>query len=182
MTTSDTLLDALRTPGQPEAWSRFVRLYSPLITTWIHRKGLQEADTADLVQDVFRVLVVKLPEFEYDRGRGFRKWLMAIAFNTWRNHCRQWTRREKPMEADLGEWVDTEAEAEEYRKELVARGLELIRPEFREETWKAFQLHGIEGRPAAEVAAELGKTEGAIYAAKARIVGRLRGYLGGLLE
>src|SRR5207247_788531 len=32
-------------------------------------------DAADLVQEVFKVLVRKLPEFTYDRDRTFRGWL-----------------------------------------------------------------------------------------------------------
>ena len=64
-TTSATLLEQLRHPSQPDAWERFVSLYTPLIFYWALRKGLQGHDAADLVQDVFLVLVRRLPSFYY---------------------------------------------------------------------------------------------------------------------
>lgn len=51
-TTSLTLLERLRSPSDQEAWSRFARLYTPLLYYWCRRAGLQEQDSADLVQDV----------------------------------------------------------------------------------------------------------------------------------
>ena len=41
-------------------------------TTGVRRAGLQDADAADLVQDVVVVLFQKLPEFTYDPLRSFR--------------------------------------------------------------------------------------------------------------
>jgi len=51
--------------------------------------GLQESDAADLVQDVFTLLVQKLPEFHYDRGRSFRNWLLTVMTNKWRDRIRR---------------------------------------------------------------------------------------------
>src|SRR5690348_6167769 len=80
-TTSLTLLERLRTPDDPEAWSRFARLYTPLLYYWCRRTGLQEHDAADLVQDVFVTLVGKLPEFQYDPQKSFRNWLRVLTLN-----------------------------------------------------------------------------------------------------
>src|SRR5687768_3792442 len=46
-TTSLTLLERLRQPGDQEAWTRFVQLYTPLLYHWARRAGLQEQDAAD---------------------------------------------------------------------------------------------------------------------------------------
>src|SRR5262249_50774343 len=70
-TTSASLLNRLRPPGEEDAWTRFVKLYTPLLYTWAHRLNLQDQDAADLVQDVFATLVQKLPEFRYDRQNSF---------------------------------------------------------------------------------------------------------------
>ncbi len=70
----------------------------------------------------------------------------------------------------------------EYRELLVARALELMQDEFQPATWKACWEVVVAGRPAAEVAAELGLTIGAVYAAKSRVLRRLRRELDGLLE
>ena len=88
-TTSISLLERLRRPGEEEAWARLVELYTPLLYYWANRTGLSETDAADLVQDVFVVLVAKLPEFLYDRGKGFRAWLRTILFNKWRDRLRR---------------------------------------------------------------------------------------------
>ncbi len=62
-TTPVSLLEQLRQPTAARAWPRFVELYAPLLYDWARRLGLQDADAADLVQDVFAILLRKLPEF-----------------------------------------------------------------------------------------------------------------------
>ena len=49
-----------------------------------------------------------------------------------------------------------------------------IRDEFQPATWDAFWRTAVEGQDAAEVARELQKNTGAIYAAKSRVMRRLR--------
>ncbi len=74
-TTSVSLLQRLRQPAESEAWQRFVGLYTPLLFAWVRRLGLDENDAADIVQDIFVVLLRKLPEFRYDQNQSFRAWL-----------------------------------------------------------------------------------------------------------
>jgi RNA polymerase sigma-70 factor (ECF subfamily) len=187
MDTSSTLLERLRRPGQQEAWARFVQLYTPLLFYWACRAGLQQADAADLVQDVFTVLVEKLPEFDYDRQKSFRGWLRTILLNRWRNRRRQHSAQ--PLQSDdvppaEGAGPDDMADLEEadYRRQLVGRALELIRADFQPATWKAFWECQVAGRPAAEVAAELNMKPGAVRAARFRVLCRLRQEVDGLLE
>jgi RNA polymerase sigma-70 factor (ECF subfamily) len=186
-TTSISLLQRLRDPGQPDAWARFAELYTPLLFYWARKAGLQEADAADLVQDVFATLVRKLPEFRYDQGKSFRSWLRAVALNKWRDRQRQKARL--PAGADNGELDEAAVPdglesfwEEEHRHFLLRRALELMQAEFRPSTWKACWEHVFEGRPVAEVAAELGLTENAVYVAKFRVLRHLRQELEGLLD
>src|SRR4051794_7365710 len=72
--TPASLLEQVRRGGDQQAWERFVRLYPPLLYSWARRVGLQEPDAADLVQDVFALLVQNLPQFAYDRHKSFRAW------------------------------------------------------------------------------------------------------------
>jgi RNA polymerase sigma-70 factor, ECF subfamily len=185
-TTSLTLLDSLRQTGAQEAWDRFVRLYTPLLYFWARRLGLQQSDAEDLVQDIFALLLRKLPEFRYQPGGSFRNWLRVVAMNKWRERCR---RNAATPRADNGALDQVPApdemeafEEAEYRKQLVHRALELIRPEFSEATWQAFQQHVMAGRDAQDVAAELGLRIGSVYAAKSRVLTRLRRELQGLIE
>src|SRR5262245_38220683 len=83
--TSVSLLERLREPFDPAAWSRFVALYTPLIYAWACRARLQEQDAQDLVQDVFITLLRVLPKFTYDPEQSFRRWLRTVTMNAWRN-------------------------------------------------------------------------------------------------
>src|SRR5262245_4007027 len=79
--TASTLLRKVR--GQtPGAWERLFDLYSPLVYHWARQAGLQEADAADVVQEVFRSVVLHLPGFRRERpGDSFRGWLWTITQN-----------------------------------------------------------------------------------------------------
>ena len=56
-----------------------------------------------------------------------------------------------------------------------------MQTEFRPTTWKACWEHVVAGRPAAEVAAELGVSVNAVYLAKSHVLSRLRQEMAGLL-
>jgi RNA polymerase sigma-70 factor (ECF subfamily) len=187
MKTPVTLLERLRRPGEQEAWRRFAALYTPLIYYWARRAGLQQSDAADLAQDVFLHLLEKLPHFSYDPSRRFRAWLHTVTLNRLRDRARR--RGERTIafgEEGLDQVVVDEGtdalNEREYQSFLIKRALEVMRTDFQETTWKACWLHAVEGRPAAKVAAELGLTEGAVYAARFRVLARLREELRGLME
>jgi RNA polymerase sigma-70 factor (ECF subfamily) len=73
-------------------------------------------------------------------------------------------------------------EEAEYRQHLARRALELMQAEFPPATWKACWEVVVAGRPAAEVAAELAISIDSVYAAKSRVLRRLRQELAGLLD
>jgi RNA polymerase sigma-70 factor (ECF subfamily) len=138
-----SLLERLGRPNDQAAWERFVQLYTPLLCHWARRLGLQGPEAADLVQDVFTLLVQKLPEFRYDPGKRFRAWLWTVTLN----RCRERQRRQPApvlstdRDALARVAAPDEAEAaveEEYRRYLTRRALELMQAEFQPATWKAF--------------------------------------------
>ncbi len=182
-----SLLERLRRPDDPAAWTRFVELYTPLLDAWARCTGLPPEDTAELVQDVFVVLVRRLPEFVYEPGKSFRAWLRTVTVNKWREMLRR--RQGQPVTAD-GADLDAlpappEAEAfweAEYRRYLIGRVLAVIQRDFEPAVWKACWECVANGRPAPEVAVELGMTPGAVRVAKCRVLGRLRKELAGIIE
>jgi RNA polymerase sigma-70 factor, ECF subfamily len=182
--TSASLLERLRRPDDQPAWSRFVDIYTPLLFHWARRVGLQEPDAADLIQDVFQVLVRKLPEFTYDKGRSFRGWLRTVLLNQWRTGLRR--RAEQPLDENESRLAGPDGADvfmdKEHRDYLIGRAMQVMRTDFQPATWQACWEHVGRGRPASEVAAELGLTVKAVYLAKARVLRRLREELEGLWD
>jgi RNA polymerase sigma-70 factor (ECF subfamily) len=182
--TPSSLLERLGQPFEPEAWARFVALYTPVIFAWGRSVGLQEQDAADLAQDVFVTLLAVLPTFTYDHQQSFRKWLRTVTINKWRKGRRrpqQASAQGLPEPATLDPDLEECWEAE-YQQHLVSQALRLMRTDFEETTWRACWETAALGRPAADVAAELALSVGAVYAAKFRVLSRLRRELEGLLE
>ena len=58
--TRASLLVRLRDAGDQEAWRQFVGLYGPLIYRYGRRHRLQDADAADLTQEVLRAVSVSV--------------------------------------------------------------------------------------------------------------------------
>jgi RNA polymerase sigma-70 factor, ECF subfamily len=187
LTTPPSLLERLREAPERDTWEKFVEMYTPLLFAWTRRLGLSEHDAADLVQDLFTVLVEKLPHFQLDKTKSFRAWLKTILLNRWRNRQRQQaaenvTRGDSVLKDLAGPVAVPEFEEAEYRRYLVRRALELMQAEFQPVTWKACWEYVVLDRSATEVAAALNISVNAVYLAKSRVLRRLREELDGLLE
>jgi RNA polymerase sigma-70 factor (ECF subfamily) len=183
--TSLSLLERVR-QNDPEAWRRFVRLYGGMVYGWARRWQLQEADAADVMQDVFQSVYRSLPQYRPDGNGSFHGWLWTIALNKTRDLIR--TRRRHP-ETPGGEALqnrlfavpdpvedDLFPEATGPHVNLLIRAAELIRDEFDAKSWTCFERMVIEGVPAADVAGELGMTVGAVRQAKYRVLRYLRAF------
>lgn len=188
-TTSLSLLERLRRPEQESAWVRFVDLYSPLLFYWGKQMGQHDQDAADFVQDVFTHLVTRLPRFEYNNDGSFRAWLRTVAMNVLKSRLRR--RRlsdgRAPL-ASIDELADEQKTADEkfweqeYQQHVLREALRIAQSDFASRTWQACWRVIGEGRSAPEVARELGMTVGAVYAARIRVLTRLREELRGMLE
>jgi RNA polymerase sigma-70 factor (ECF subfamily) len=184
--TSSSLIDRVKA-DEVGAWDRLVSLYAPLLYHWCRRWKLQEEDLADVFQEVFKTLILHIGEFRREKkGDTFRGWLRTITRNKVLDHFRKHSReveggseanwRFSQLAAPEEPGTDPEEAAELQR--LFHRGLELIRPEFEERTWKAFWRTAVDGRPPQDVASELSMSAGAIRVAKSRVLQRLREELG----
>ncbi|MCI0700216.1 MAG: sigma-70 family RNA polymerase sigma factor [Planctomycetia bacterium] len=184
--TSLTLLDRLRLPHQPDAWERFVKLYTPLLRDWARRQGFQEADAEDLTQEVLVKLTNELPHYNRKDGQTFRGWLFRVTANQCIDFRRRRATRKLPGADGLSGVGDDSPLSEfvegDYRRALVHRGLEMIRSEFTDRTMSAFEQVMIQGRSVPEVAASLGLTENAVFLARHRVLTRLRQEIEGFLE
>src|SRR5436305_9632417 len=80
--TRASLLVRLRDRRDAAAWSEFVDLYGPPVYGYARKQGLQDADAADLTQDVLTAVAGAIGRLEYDPQRGaFRNWLFTVVRN-----------------------------------------------------------------------------------------------------
>src|SRR5436305_15246010 len=81
-TTRPSLLVRLRDARDRAAWSQFVELYAPPVYGFARKQGLQDADAADLTQEVLRAVSAAVGRLEYDARLGsFRGWLFTVVRN-----------------------------------------------------------------------------------------------------
>lgn len=182
--TRASLLVQIRDGANHGAWQEFMKLYGPMVYGFARKRGLQDADAADLMQDVMRSVSAAIGRLEYDRSQGtFRGWLFTITRNKVFNFLS--ARRIRPQGSGdtstnrlLAAQPDASDGAEvwelEYQRRLAALAMERIKHEFQEQTWQAFWLTAIEGVPAGDAAKQLGNSTGAVYVAKSRVLARLK--------
>ncbi len=190
MDTSASLLQRVRQHGDDAGWRRLVELYTPLIRGWLSRHIRQPDDVNDLVQQVFTVVVGKLPVFVHNgRPGAFRHWLRSITVN----HLRAfWHARRLPMappewDAVLDQLEDpASALSRQWDREhdghVAHKLLEYVEPEFKPATWCAFCRLVLDDEKPETVAAELGRSVNAVLIAKLRVLRRLREEACGLLD
>lgn len=182
--TRASLLVQLRDGTNQVAWREFMSLYSPVVYGFARRRGLQDADAADLMQDVMRSVSSAIGRLDYNRDQGtFRGWLFTITRNKVFSFLS--ARRTRPQasgDTATNRLLDTHPDASdgsevweaEYQRRLAALAMERVKGEFQDKTWRAFWLTAVEGQSAADVAGQIGLSAGAIYVARSRVLARLR--------
>ena len=78
--TRETLLMRIRNLGDADAWRQFLEIYQPVIQGYLRRRGLRDADAADVAQETLGAVAKNIERFKYDPSKGhFRGWLLTIA-------------------------------------------------------------------------------------------------------
>ncbi|MFL5240691.1 MAG: RNA polymerase sigma factor [Gemmataceae bacterium] len=180
--TQASLLVRLRDAQDSEAWRQFVSLYAPLVYRYARRHSLQDADAADVTQEVLRAVNDSLGKFNYDPGRGsFHAWLFTLAHHKLCDFLTRQKRQVLPagdtaMQDLLQELPAPEEDVwhQEYEKRLFVWAAEQAQGEFKEATWQAFWRTAVEGLAAGKVAEQLGISVGAVYIAKSRVQARIK--------
>jgi len=175
----------VRDASDHDAWNRFARLYGPLVYRFGRRHGLQDADAADLAQDVLLSAAVAMVRFEYDPQRGrFRSWLFTVARHALSRMFARRARtpntagdRETPLTPaalckDMNELE--QCWERDYRRQLFEWAVEQVQPQFQPATWEAFTLTAVQNVEPATVADRLGVSVGAVYIARSRVTDRIR--------
>mgnify|MGYP001273967710 CR=1 FL=1 len=185
--TSSSLIVAAKAQ-EPEAWDRLARLYVPMVYGWARSFALQQADAADVVQEVFASVRTGLARFEHRKPEDrFRAWLYTITRNQVRLQVR---RRDRAAQVAGGteahqamqQIPDSLAEysasySGDGEAPFLRRAMEIICAEFEPNVWSAFLAFTLHDRTAADVGDELGMSAEAIRQAKCRVLRRLKEFL-----
>jgi len=182
--TRESLLLQVRSPANREAWDEFALLYRPVIYRLARRRGMQDADAQDLAQQVLMAVASSIGRWEkLGETVRFRHWLRRVARNAIVNALVR-----KPHDQGSGGTsiqellleqpeIDPNFESEislEYRRELYLRAARFVRGDIEPDTWRAFEMTVVENRAIDEAAVALDKSVGTIYAARSRVMRRLR--------
>ena len=169
----------------PKAWRRMVDLHGPVVYGWARRAGLPSMAAGKVVQDVFRIVAVRVEEF---RGEGehesFRAWVWTISRNRIKNDLQKQAEQdgdaagleatEAAYDSNLADLDITTPQPPPPDAALLHRVLGAIRPDFEDLTWDAFWNMAVIGRSSSDVADAMGMTKGAARDAKYAILRRLR--------
>jgi RNA polymerase sigma-70 factor (ECF subfamily) len=183
--TSTSLLAGLRDPSNDAAWEAYVERYRPMIVAYAARVGVPRSEAEDVAQTALLEFCTALRRGGYDRDRGrLRTWLFGIVAN----QVRRWRERVRPRDLPTADAPDARAvlqaaeareDAEgawedEWRQAVLRQCLEEVRREVEPTTFAAFERFAMQGRPAGEVARELGLSANAVFGAKRRVLERVR--------
>ncbi|MBB3205655.1 RNA polymerase sigma-70 factor (ECF subfamily) [Rhodopirellula rubra] len=183
--TRATLLLRLRDTADTEAWEAFLRDYGPMLYRFIRSRGLQDADAADVVQDVLRSVGMAIDRFDYAKEKGgFRAWLFTITRNKLSTYFEK-RKRASPTANDTAQLELLKQESagkdelqeswdREHQRQIAAKAMRLLQPTIEPNTWMAFTMTAVDGMTAEDVATRLSMSKGAVYVARSRVTAKLR--------
>lgn len=189
--TQKSLLERLSAASREGDWELFYTKYAAVIVSFAQKQGLEEHGARDVLQETMLVVMRKLPSFAYDPERGrFRNWLLSIVANKVRE-ARRRTHAGRFVSLDAGKEsgetypepavsaVASEELESSWRQSLLEEALRrlLEDPHTKAETVAVFRACALENRPVAEVAAQFGLKDNAVYQIKNRLMNRLRSLL-----
>lgn len=182
--TSHSLIARVKDLTDGAAWTEFLGIYRPVVYRLARNRGMQDADAQDVTQRVFLAISQAIDGWEPGADRPpFRAWLVTVT----RNAITKALSRNPPnagagtsslmelLEAQPSDDPQTTAEfVLEGRREALRWASEQIRAEFSETTWMLFWQTAVLGMSVAEVAVATGRSAGAIYMARFRVLQRMK--------
>ncbi|MEM7785510.1 MAG: sigma-70 family RNA polymerase sigma factor [Planctomycetota bacterium] len=183
--TSASLIARMKGPDDADAWKEFEKLYRPVIFRTARAKGLQYADSVDLVQQVLISIANAIGSYElHESGPPFRHWLSRIARNA---ILKALTRQPKDRGTGGTQFLEVLAELQstnedeteflihqELQREIFAQAARKVRQAVSPETWLAFEFTAIQNQPIESVARRIHLSVGNVYAARSRVMKKLK--------
>jgi RNA polymerase sigma-70 factor, ECF subfamily len=176
-----SLIRRLQSGNDADAWTEFSDIYRLVIVKLASSRGLQSADAEDLAQKVLLSVSKHIVGWKPDPKRGrFRTWLQTIVRNATLNALSRIPQDAAPggttAMRSLSDLPQNEADVfdVEWKREALNWAAAQVRSEFEPATWDAFWLTAVEGQSPKSASAKTGKSLGAVYIARTRIMKRIR--------
>lgn len=170
--------------GVTEAWTELDGVYRPFIMGWFRTQSVAFADCDDLTQEVLTALCNELPRFNHSGNTGaFRTWLRGICLNRLLAYRRSASIRGVAVGGNAFQAQIQAISAvdplvadwdQEHDQAILRYLFSVITDHFQSESLTVFRRLTLEGKTAAEVAAEFNTTPGAVYVIRSRVLRRLR--------
>lgn len=169
-----------------DAWGEFFVLYEPLLEGYIRGRFRAAGDNAvdEIVATVWENLFRAMPAFKLNHEQGkFRTWLHRVTMNTATDYFRADSRRKSKATSVLdggeepaapeppdNDWNDA------YLHVIYADVVLRVRDETEPRNpakWRSYVEREVRGRPAQEIAKELGISEDSVYQNSSRVLKRI---------
>ena len=174
-TTSKTLLDKIAS-GDEISWDEFYLKYAPIVKALAKFKGLDANAADDVCQQVMLQFFKQSKTFKFDPNIAkFRTYFGRIVNAKITNYYR----KRGEVSSDEPEEIPVDSEEEnlfmnEWRKAVLKEAEQELKQRVSPETFQAYQLYAVQGRPVEKVAAFLDCSTNQVYQAKKRCFKMMR--------
>lgn len=182
--TRHTLIARLKDPADQASWEAFIAIYEPLILRYALRRGLQHADAADISQRVLWSVARAADSWAVGGEYGsFRAWLARVTRNAVINLLERDAKHRgagDPLSLDrlfqIPDQLDDSMTVwnREHEIQVLQLAARRIRSRFQDDSWNLFWRTTAGAESIETVASELGKSLGAAYAIRSRIMVAIR--------
>jgi RNA polymerase sigma-70 factor (ECF subfamily) len=161
-TRGSVILGACR--RDPERWREFDSIYRPILSVYLKNRGLKDSEASEVAQDILVKLLDTIQTYDRSKCR-FRTWLFRVTRNTLIDRARRKASYKKALagwaaqvlRATESESVQMELELLRiHREKILGHALKVVRARVSSKAWACFEQRLLTGRPAAEIARDLG--------------------------
>lgn len=160
--------------GSDGAWRELVQQYSVWLLRVCQRCGLDQTESADVVQQTLLLAFRGIGTFARDKGC-FKNWIGTICRHEAIKYAQRSAKHRATNDSEILRQLPQSSKDWDalFDEELLEIAKDLVRQQVKKTTWDCFQLTDLGGRSNREVAAELGITEGKVAVNKSRIRRRI---------
>lgn len=179
--TRQSLLSRLKDWGDNDGWKEFFDTYWRLIYKAAIRAGLTDAEAQDVVQETVISVMKAMPGYEYDRKRGFARWLLKVT--KWRitdqlrkrqkliDHYHDVSLPDSENPEPLADPKEPELDAmwaEEWEQNLIDAAVDRVKRKIDPKQYQIFDLYVLKKWPVSKVSRTMNISPGSVYLIKHR--------------